>query len=625
MEQQGPSIGSLVLAALLAFAVPLVLGRLKRVRVPIAAGEILAGILAGKSGLGLIHNDPLLQIFNFLGLSALMFLSGMEIDLRALVSGGALPTGRRPAWLTRLYKPLGVGLVIFGLSTLGAYGFAGFLHRRGLVQEPLFLTLIIATCGLTIIMPVLKDRNLFGEPLGQALFTTAVLGDLVPMVGLSVLAALKVKGSAVESLWILALVVAAALAYVAGRWLLSLRLLEGLAHGTAQIYVRAGFALMLVFVALSQSVGVEAILGAFAAGLLLSSLAGRRREEISHKLDALGFGFLIPIFFLMVGVEFDLRALLSDRSALLLVPVLWAGTVLVKAVPAALLGIWHPLRKTLAGMVLLTTQMSVTIAASAIAFKVGAYGASIHAAVVLVAILTAITGPVAFHKLWGEPEAETRRTGIVLAGMNRLSLLLGKRLLARGFTVGAVDSRPDRVREFAAAGIAAFMGAPASESGLKKAGAGQARVLVAVSDDEESNLAAARVGRDRFGVPRELVYTLSRAGTLEARQAGFEPINPEHAEVLLLENLLESPAATSLLAGTGEDLHLSDFLLAGGPLVGRALRAVTLPPEVLVVSVLRGHEKLVPNGGTVLQAGDILTVVGPPGAWEPMRRLVSGG
>ena len=98
MPHHGPALGSLVLVAVLAFVVPLLLNRLKGVRIPIAAGEILAGMLVGKSGLGLVQSDELLSIFNFLGIGALMFLAGLEIDLAALVGGGARPKGR-PAWL----------------------------------------------------------------------------------------------------------------------------------------------------------------------------------------------------------------------------------------------------------------------------------------------------------------------------------------------------------------------------------------------------------------------------------------------------------------------------------------------------------------------------------------------
>lgn len=623
MEHQGPAIGSLVLVSILAFVVPLLLNRLKRIRIPIAAGEILAGIVVGKSGLGLIENDQLLEIFTFLGLSSLMFLSGMEIDLGALVGNPKRPSGR-PAWLARLHHPLAVGAVIFGLTLGGAFWFARQLSGWGLVNHALFPAMIIATAGLTIIMPVLKDRNLLSEPFGQVLFHTAVLGDIVPLLGLSALVALKVKGSAVESLWILALVGAGALVFLLARRLRRFNLLEGLAHGTAQISVRASFALMFIFLALAESTGVEAILGAFVAGLLLAALAGHEREEIAHKLDALGFGFLIPVFFLMVGVDFDLMALLADREAQLLVPLLLGGTILVKALPAALLAIWYPIRQTLAGMLLLTTQMSITIAASAIAHRAGAYGASVHAAVVLVAILTAMIGPVAFGKVLGEAAPAPRRTGLLIAGMNRLALLLAGRLQARGVQVMAVDHHPERMQAFIDSGVPAVLGQPAEPESLGLAGAATASTLIAITEDEEGNLAAARAGRQHYGIPRAILFARSRPVASAAQEDGFAVINPDLAEVALVESLLQNPAAAALLTGGDPDLQLADFALAGGALVGSALRNSPLPAEILVVAVLRGREKIVPHGNTVLQQGDVLTVVGPPAAWEAMRRLTTG-
>lgn len=623
MEHTEPSAGSLVLVTLLALLVPLILGRFRRLRIPIAAGEILAGILFGRSGLGLITPDPLLEIFNFLGLASLMFLSGMEIDLGALVGPPKRPAGR-PAWISRLYHPMALALVIFGLSAYGALWFTRQLHARGLVADALFPALIVATAGLTIIMPVLKDRDLLGQPLGQVLFHTAVLGDIIPLLGLSGLVAYRVKGSAAQSLWILALIGAGLAVYLLGRRLRGYRLLEGLSSGTAQISVRAAFALMFVFLALAERVGQEAILGAFVAGLLLSALSGAGRSEIVQKLDALSFGFLIPIFFLMVGVEFDLPALVSDREALLLVPLLLGGTLLVKALPGLLLAIWYPLRQALAGALLLTTQMSVTIAASAIAFRVGAYGASVHAAVVLVAILTAMIGPVAFNRILGEMGGDSPRSGILIAGMNQLSLLLAGRLVSRGEPVWAVDRHDDRLREFQSKGVAAVLGDPADAEAQASAGAEKVRALIALTEDEAGNLAAAKVARDRFGVPRAILFLRSRALTDQARREGFEAINPDLAEVALVDSLLHSPAATSLLTGTENDLQLADFRLVDGALAGTSLRAAKLPPAVLVVSIQRGREKIVPHGNTVLRVGDVLTVVGPPEAWQAMREVLYG-
>lgn len=622
MEQHGPAIGSLVIVAILAFVVPLLLNRFKSVRIPIAAGEILAGILVGQSGLKLVQPDQLLEIFKFLGIGALMLLAGMEIDLASLVGGSSRPTGR-PKWLARLHNPLALGLLISGISAFAAYQFSLLLQRQGLVQEPLFLTLIISTSGLSIIMVVLKDRGMFADPLGQALFATAVICDFAPMLGLSALAAIVVKGSAMESLWVLILMLAGGLVYYLARRLQPFNLLDGLSGGTAQITVRAAFALMLVFLALAQSVGVEAILGAFVAGLLLSILTGHHREEISHKLDALGFGFLIPVFFVMVGIEFDLRALLADPTALTLVPILLVGTILAKGAPGLILALWHPFRKTLAGMFLLSTQMSVTIAASAIAHKVGAYGASTHAAVVLVAILTAILGPILFNRILGESQAAPSRSGVLLAGMNRLSLHLGRRMIAQGITVAAIDQHEERLKEFQEAGITAHLGDPTTTDGLQAAGAEQVESLVALTGNEAANLAAARLGRERFAIPRAILFTTTPQALAEAEQEGLEAINPDLSSAMLVESLLTNPSATALLTGQSRDVQVQDFLLAAGPLIGQPLRRAALPAGVLVVAILRGQEKLVPDGNTVLREGDLLTVVGPPDAWERMRSLVT--
>jgi hypothetical protein len=143
--------------------------------------------------------------------------------------------------------------------------------------------------------------------------------------------------------------------------------------------------------------------------------------------------------------------------------------------------------------------MSVTIAASSIALKVGAYGPSVHAAVVLAAILSAILGPVAFGKVLGPLAAEPVRRGYVLAGMNRLSLLLGERLASRGEPVVAVDRHPERAAEFSAAGLQAMVDDPTSAAALRGAGGETATALVAITEDEAANLAAARAGARQEG------------------------------------------------------------------------------------------------------------------------------
>lgn len=598
-------ISSLVVVAILAFVVPIALGRIRRWRIPIAVGEIIAGIIVGKSGLNLIHVDETLQLFNFLGLACLMFLSGLEIDFQALSSGRK---GEAQSLKERLHHPLLLGLILFALSLLGSFQFSSYLAGRGVVTDSVTVGLVVATCGLSIIMPVLKEREMLDKPFGMVLMAAAVMGDFLPMLGLSVMAAIKTKGSAVEALLLFVLLGAGVLAYFLGRRLDQYQLLDGLRHGTSQIGVRAAFALMLMLLLLAETLGVEAILGAFIAGLCVSLLVGPTREELTHKLDAMSFGFMIPVFFLMVGIQFDLKALFANPGALLMVPVLALATFLLKGVPALGLAIWHPWRKTAAGALLLGTQMSVTIAASAVAMRIGAYDGSFHSAVVLAAILSAVIGPVLFNALMPpEPEAP-KREGVIAVGAGPLSRMLVQQLVSHGEACTVVDKYETKVAQLVVAGVEALQGDGTTVEGLRQVGGEQVRALVAMTGNDEINLKVAQAAKE-LGIERVVVFAREASHWSEGKRSGFEMLNPDMAPVFLAQKMLSSPEAAELIRGE-EEVQLLDARLTSSHYVGRPLRHAGFPQDLLVVSIRRGEQRIVPNGDTVLHHGDILTLVG---------------
>lgn len=616
MEHESLHLTSLVVVAILAFVVPIALGRIRRWRIPVAVGEIIAGIIVGKSGLNLIQVDDTLQLFNFLGLACLMFLSGLEIDFQAL-SGGA--KGGAKSLKERLHHPILLGLFIFGAALFGSFQVAGYLAGRGVVNDSVTLGLVMATVGLSIIMPVLKDRQVLDKPFGMVVMAVAVMGDFLPMVGLSVLAAIKTKGSAVEALLLLVLMGAGLLAYFLGRSLDRYHLLDGLRHGTSQIGVRAAFALMLILLLLAESLGVEAILGAFIAGLCVSLLVGPTREELTHKLDAMSFGFMIPVFFLMVGIQFDLKALFANPGALLMVPVLTLATFLVKGLPALGLAIWHPWRKTAAGALLLGTQMSVTIAASAVAVRIGAYDSSFHSAVVLAAILSAVIGPVLFNTLMPAEAEAPKREGVIAVGAGPLSRMLAQQLTGQGEACQVVDKYEEKVAQLASAGVAAVQGDGATVEGLRQVGGERARALIAMTGNDEINLRVARAAKE-LGIERVVLFARGASAWSEGKQEGFETLNPDMAPVFLAQKMLSSPEAAELIQG--EDVQLLDARLTSSHYTGRPLRSAGFPQDLLVVSIRRGEQRIVPNGDTVLQHGDILTLVGTEATLGIARRLV---
>ena len=335
--EQTPSYVPLLIVLALAFSVPVVLLRFRRFGIPIVVGEILAGMIVGRSGLRLVPaSDPILDLLAELGFVFLMFLAGLEVDFSNLGGGGAGQTrSERPKW-----GPVPLGGLSFAL-TLAASSVVGLvLVSLGLARNPWMVALILSTTSLGVVMPVLKEKGLSSGRFGQAVLVAALIADFGTMLLITVLVAVLSRGITFDILLIGLLFVAFFLLYQLGAFSIRVkavrRTIEELSHATAQIKVRMAFTIMLVFVALSQALGTEIILGAFLAGAVLALLRTPDDTQLGHQLEAIGFGFFIPLFFIQVGLRFNLDALLASPSAMLLVPILLAAAIVVKFLPALL-------------------------------------------------------------------------------------------------------------------------------------------------------------------------------------------------------------------------------------------------------------------------------------------------
>ena len=326
MEEIAGSFTPLLIVISLAFIVPLLLTRFKRLRLPIVVGEILAGIVVGSSGFGWVtHEDQLLTLLAEFGFVFLMFLAGMEIDFANLnieLPGVARAGGTRTDLTSsqrrerRAFGPLSISLMGF-ILTLSLSAIVGFaLLQVGLVSSPWMMALIMSTTSLGVVMPVLKEQELIRGRFGQTILIAALVADFATMILITVVIATISHGLTLDILLISLLFVVFFLLYRLGivslnRFESLRRTLEDLSHTTARIKIRGAFTIMLLFVVLAEVLGAEIILGAFIAGAMLSLLSTREDLEAMHQLEAVGFGFFIPIFFIMVGVNFNLGALLE--------------------------------------------------------------------------------------------------------------------------------------------------------------------------------------------------------------------------------------------------------------------------------------------------------------------------
>src|SRR5690625_2946156 len=365
MEHGTASIISLMIVTGVAFFIPILLQRFKLKAIPIVVAEIIAGIIIGKSGLDLVDVDNAwLTLLSSLGLIFLMFLSGLEIDFDLFKV-----KKERVARKAKQPNPFLISSVVFGLMLLLSYGLSMLLVAFGMIDDAFFMTNILSTISLGIVVPVLKERKVINTELGQTVLLIAVISDFVTMILFAYYLAYK-NGDTSFLWWIMLLLVLVISLYYSlniYKKKTNLALIDTLKRGTAQIGTRGIFALILLFVALSETMGVENILGAFLAGVVVSLLSPGR--EFVHQLESFGYGFLIPIFFVMVGVGFDFASLLANPSALILIPVVLILLALTRIVPTLLIKRWFSWTETFSSGVLLTATLSLAIVAATVSLQ----------------------------------------------------------------------------------------------------------------------------------------------------------------------------------------------------------------------------------------------------------------
>ena len=600
----------LLIVIFLAFLVPIALSRFRKFRLPIVVGEIIAGIIIGRSGFGWVqHHDVVLDLLAELGFVFLMFLSGMEIDFSSLgLFTNKQKSENQPASPIRLAAIS--FLLTLGLSTLIGFAFT----QAGLASSPWMIALILSTTSLGVVVPVLKEQGLSSGRYGQTLLIAALIADFVTMLLITVVVAALSHGLTLDILLIGLLFVAFFLVYYFGGIFFNRikgvrRVLEELSSATSQIKVRAAFTMMLIFVALAEMLGTEIILGAFLAGAIISLLKRPEDSELVHQLDAIGYGFFIPIFFIMVGVDFNLASLISSPSALLLVPFLLISAAAVKLLPALVFKTSFSWKQTLAAGTLLSSRLSLIIAASAIGMRIGVISEPFNAAIILVAILTVVIAPPLFVKMVPRDDLE-EEPAIVVMGAGSLGLQVAQHIQGHGDSVVIIDEDPVRIERAARSGLDTVQAAtdrydPATEEILNKANR-----LVCVFSDIEKNYNICKRARTTYGIDH-VVTRLTAPGEIPRfEKIGVTPLNPATDQAILLGLIIRNPTMYELMTRSDDSRDLCEIAIRNPQYLNRPLKEIDFPGDLLVVAVRKKGELIVPRGDTILRMGDHLTVLG---------------
>jgi Kef-type K+ transport system membrane component KefB/Trk K+ transport system NAD-binding subunit len=584
----------------------------------VVIGEIFVGILIGKSGFNIIESGPILEFLSEFGFVFLMFISGLEIDFSILntEAGTARKNGFRE-------KPLFLALAAFMLTLAGAFAVGWMLAQMGLVQNFCFMGLILSTTSLGIILPILKERDIAGTPYGQLILLNSLLADFLTLVLLGMVFSVLKKGFVLNLtlfLAFLALFAAAVRMGVIARKTWSIKKFSRMSTATSQIQVRGSIALMIAWVSLAHLFGAEIILGAFMAGVIVSVIAGSRDESLREKLDAIGFGFFIPIFFIMVGTRFDFHALLQSPGTLVLLLFLIIASYAVKMIPALIFRLVFSWRESFAAGLLLSSRLSLIIAASVLAMDVGIIGPDINAMIILLAAFTCIASPMLFARV-APALKEMERNGVIVIGVNHLTVPLVERLTLEGETVHVLQCSMDSAVPPPERCAGTVTGGPEDEKILKELKAEKAAALVSVIDDPGLNVKFCRMASDLFGIPVIVARADSPAVLSELRTLGVRAIQPALATVLALEGALRFPAAFDMLSEHRGNMEIGEAIIRNRRFAGKAVHTLRLPGNTLVMGIRRENNFIVPRGDTILQYGDILMLVGKIEDVEEARKI----
>jgi Kef-type K+ transport system membrane component KefB len=382
-----------------ALAAPLALGLFPRARLPSIVLEIMLGIVIGPDVLGWVSIDTAIQVISLLGLAFLLFLAGLEVDYERFRG--------QPLRLSA------VGYAIsFGLAVLIGFG----LHAGGLVKSPLLIGIALSATSLGIVVPVLKDAGQVDTPFGQLVLAGASIAEIAPIVLLSLFFSGEARGLGVKLLLLgrFGLFVLAVGVAVLGAEH-SMRISEAflrLQDTTAEIRIRASFLLLALFVALAERLGLEAILGAFLAGAIIK-LVDRDQTmthpEFRQKLEAVGYGVFVPVFFVATGVGFELNALFANATNLARVPIILAALLVARGLPALVYRSVATRTQTLAAALLQATSISFLVVAGQIGVQLGLIRPAASAALIAAGLLSVLLFPLTALTLLPDTEPRVHR------------------------------------------------------------------------------------------------------------------------------------------------------------------------------------------------------------------------
>lgn len=612
----------LLVVATIAWGTPLLLSLFRLRKIPTVIVEIILGYFIGRHLLGDIDHESfrILEFFALTGFLFLMFLSGLEIDVDQIMA--SLPR-KKMNYSRFIRNPLLVGLFYFVLSIILAYAATLLLSMLIHIPHIWYFSLIMVTTSVGIVLPVLKDRGEIKSGYGQMIIIAAAIADIFSIILFTFTAFIIKKGFQPELLYIFGLFVIFIFFYSLGSKVKNIpifkRIAFQLSHAASQIRIRGSILLIMLFVVIAQLIGEEAVLlGAFLIGLALSTMLHRERSVMLLKLDGMGYGFFIPIFFIMVGIEFDPAALKEfDQSLIWFLLFLLISLFLVKFLPALL---WRRLfgtQKAMAGGFLMSSRLSLIIAASAIGLEIGVITPGINAGFIIMAVITCFVSPVVFNWLSQGSVLKSKKT--IIIGGSSTAVVLVRRLMMHGEKAIIVEVDKNRAEEIQAKGMHCIEGDGANPELYKKMNLNHSDIVVVETGLDDVNYEVCRVLRNELKHDNIITRAGVSAIELKLKRLGIETVDVIGVLATTIENLILRPTTYHALIESLENFSVEEVLITNKNMDGLQVKEVPFHKDAILIMVKRKNNFYIPHGDTYFRTGDILHVFGTNTAIEDTR------
>jgi Trk K+ transport system NAD-binding subunit len=363
------------------------------------------------------------------------------------------------------------------------------------------------------------------------------------------------------------------------------------------------------------------LLGAFLSGLLLSFFLHKGRSLLLLKLDGMGFGFFIPIFFIMVGVKFDPESLQEfDQSLFLFLGMMALVMFLVKILPSV---VWVRLfgwKRSIAGGFLMAARLGLVIAAASIGLQLEVLTAGLNSSFIIMAILTCLLAPLMYSVIF--PQTRYLEDKVVIVGGSSVGVLLARRLKLHGKASVIIEKDQARYNDILLKGLQVVHADGSRPETYKEIQLNPGNYTVVYTGDYDTNLEICNMLR------RDLLHEriISRPGssTVESHLSllGVEILDARRVLASTIENLILRPTTYHALVESFENYIVEDITVTNPEIDGKAVKDIPFEKDAMLILLTRGSEKDIPHGNSYLRTGDMITVFGTDSAIQAIRRRV---